>query len=195
MTEAEWQNCTDISSMWLIARERLSPRKSRLFGVAFCGFLRRTSQFRDAVVFEPWAEKVADGLMSLDEARAAIESEWGQDHFFRGLLADDPVDGGALPRILALNGVPNSDKEARRLLRCVAGNPFRQVALDPRCLTSTVSTLARSIYEDRTFHLLPMLTHALEEAGCTDEEILLHCRQPCEHVRGCWVVDMLTGRT
>jgi hypothetical protein len=35
----------------------------------------------------------------------------------------------------------------------------------------------------------------LEEAGCTSEDILKHCRGPGEHVRGCWVVDLLLGKS
>jgi fatty acid-binding protein DegV len=38
---------------------------------------------------------------------------------------------------------------------------------------------------------------ALEDAGCSDAAILTHCREPGEHVRGCWVVDQvqpLVGR-
>jgi hypothetical protein len=42
---------------------------------------------------------------------------------------------------------------------------------------------------------MPILADALEEAGCTDAAILDHCRQPGEHVRGCWVVDLLLGKT
>ena len=41
---------------------------------------------------------------------------------------------------------------------------------------------------------MPELADALEEAGCTDVEILSHCREPGEHVRGCWVVDLLLGK-
>jgi eukaryotic-like serine/threonine-protein kinase len=35
---------------------------------------------------------------------------------------------------------------------------------------------------------------ALEEAGCTDLEILYHCRQSGEHARNCWVLDLLLGQ-
>ena len=35
------------------------------------------------------------------------------------------------------------------------------------------------------------LGDALEEAGCTDTDILAHCRQAGEHVRGCWLVDQI----
>jgi hypothetical protein len=31
------------------------------------------------------------------------------------------------------------------------------------------------------------------DAGCTDEAILNHCRQPGDHVRGCWVIDVIIG--
>jgi hypothetical protein len=43
-------------------------------------------------------------------------------------------------------------------------------------------------------HRLAVLADALEEAGCIDADILNHCRQPGEHVRGCWVVDLLLGK-
>ena len=47
--------------------------------------------------------------------------------------------------------------------------------------------LARSIYEERAFDRLPLLADALEEAGCDHADILAHCRQSGEHVRGCWL--------
>ena len=54
--------------------------------------------------------------------------------------------------------------------------------------------LAQGIYDDRAFDRMPVLADALEEAGCYDADILAHCRQPGEHVRGCWVVDLLLGK-
>jgi hypothetical protein len=41
---------------------------------------------------------------------------------------------------------------------------------------------------------LAVLADALEDAGCTDAEILSHCRSPGPHVRGCWVVDEILGK-
>jgi hypothetical protein len=35
---------------------------------------------------------------------------------------------------------------------------------------------------------------ALEEAGCAVKEVLEHCRNGGEHVRGCWVVDKVLGK-
>jgi hypothetical protein len=41
---------------------------------------------------------------------------------------------------------------------------------------------------------LCVLADALEEAGCTDEDVLAHLRSEGPHVRGCYVLDLLTGR-
>ena len=45
------------------------------------------------------------------------------------------------------------------------------------------------------FDRLPILADALEESGSTDQTILDHCRGPGPHVRGCWVVDLLLGKS
>lgn len=100
------------------------------------------------------------------------------------------------PEQLAILQRVEGDEEARlaKLFRDVFGNPFRTVEINPAWLTSTVTQLAETIYADRSFDCLPILADALEEAGCTDADILNHCRQPGEHVRGCWVVDLLLGK-
>jgi hypothetical protein len=62
---------------------------------------------------------------------------------------------------------------------------------------STISLVkpARCIYSERRFADLPGLADALEEAGCTNEDVLAHCRQPGEHARGCWVLDLMLRKT
>ncbi len=54
--------------------------------------------------------------------------------------------------------------------------------------------IAGTIYTDRAFDRLPILADALEDAGCDNAEILAHCRGGGEHVRGCWVVDLILGK-
>jgi hypothetical protein len=86
-------------------------------------------------------------------------------------------------------------ESAAYLLRCIFGPlPFRPVALDRAFLTPTGAALAYSSYYERAFDRLPILADALEEAGCTNSEILGHCRGPGPHVRGCWVVDLILGK-
>jgi hypothetical protein len=88
------------------------------------------------------------------------------------------------------------------LLRDVFGNPFRPVRLDPSWLTPTVVGLAETAYNDRILpsgHLDParlaVLADALEEAGAADSGLPAHLRTPGPHVRGCHVLDLLTGRS
>src|SRR5262249_51866038 len=85
-------------------------------------------------------------------------------------------------------------KAQAALIRDIFGNPFLPVTLNPPCRTSIVTALAQSIYDDRAFDRLPILADALEDAGCDNADTLNHCRQPGEHVRGCWVVDLVLGR-
>ena len=82
------------------------------------------------------------------------------------------------------------------LLRDITGNPFNQIAFDPRWLTSDVRLLAQGIYADRAFDRLPILADALQDAGCANREILAHCRTPDKpHARGCWIVDGILGKS
>ncbi len=90
------------------------------------------------------------------------------------------------------------------LLRCIFGTPFRPTTLAPAVLTwndATVVRLAQAAYDDR--HLpsgtldkarLLVLADALNEAACSDVRIVEHLRGPSEHVRGCWVLDLLLGK-
>lgn len=86
------------------------------------------------------------------------------------------------------------DRETKVFLRCIFGSPFRPIALDPGWLTPTVKQLAEAIYEERAFDRLPVLADALEDAGCNQQDILGHLRSGGDHVRGCWAVDLVTGR-
>jgi len=80
-------------------------------------------------------------------------------------------------------------------------NPFCPVAINQTWLTPTVLSLAQAAYDNRNLPSgtldnarLAVLADALEDAGCSQEEVLNHCRQPGPHVRGCWVVDLLLGK-
>jgi hypothetical protein len=66
--------------------------------------------------------------------------------------------------------------------------------MDPDWLKPKVVRLAQAIYDDRAFDCMPSLADALEDAGCTNADILGHCRSGGVHVRGCWVVDSLLGK-
>jgi hypothetical protein len=94
-------------------------------------------------------------------------------------------------------GATEESTKQAEILRDLFGNPFRPVSVKSAWLAwdgGTVPRLAQSIYDDRAFDRLPALADALEEAGCTDSDILGHCRGPGPHVKGCWVVDLILGK-
>ena len=80
------------------------------------------------------------------------------------------------------------------LLRDIFGNPFRPVALAAEWRTDTAVALAAQMYESRDFSAMAILADALQDAGCDAVDLLRHCREPGEHVRGCWAVDLVLGK-
>jgi hypothetical protein len=82
---------------------------------------------------------------------------------------------------------------------------FRSITIFPAVLAwndGLVVHLAQAAYDER--HLpsgtldngrLAILADALDEAGCTDEDILGHLRGSDLHVRGCWPVDLVLGKS
>jgi hypothetical protein len=82
---------------------------------------------------------------------------------------------------------------------------FRPFAPDaPRVLElpPDAAPLAQAAYDERTLPSgmldavrLAILADALEEAGSTTSDILLHLRSPGPHVRGCWALDLVLGKS
>jgi hypothetical protein len=212
VTEAEWLTCTDPQPMLQFLRGKVSDRKLRLFAVACCRriwHLLTDERSRNAVDV---AEGFADGKRSDDEMkRAATES-----------LAVLESTNASAPRAARWTAIYNpaslcgcintalvrnlrgqilrepailADPDQTAILRDIFGRQcFRSVHVTAASHSATVKTIAIAIYEDRAFDRLPFLADALEEAGCMDAEILNHCRQPGEHWRGCWVVDLILGK-
>jgi hypothetical protein len=54
--------------------------------------------------------------------------------------------------------------------------------------------MVRAIDAEGRYVGLPVLADALEEAGCSEAELLGHLRGLGPHVRGCWAVDLLLGK-
>jgi hypothetical protein len=88
------------------------------------------------------------------------------------------------------------------LVRDIFGNPFRPAQVAPAWRTPATVGVARSAYEQRALPaghldaaLLAVLADALEEAGCTDADVLRHLREAQPHVRGCRVVDTLLSKS
>jgi hypothetical protein len=218
MNEAEWLTCTDPEPMLNYLRGKANDRKLRLFGCACCrsGWNLLSRKVRKSLII---AERYADGEVPEQRlwlagfhARLAAKVEHRREETVKGtamwavawVCERPPAFDGLLKAVemAAISESYPSDPErltdAQRkqasLLRCIFGNPFRPASLCPSWTTPTVTAFAKSIYKERCFQDLPNLADALEKAGCTDADILNHCRTEGPHVRGCWVVDLLLGK-
>jgi hypothetical protein len=190
--------------MFQSVRGRATDRKMRLFACACCRAVWHwldDDRSRRAVEV---AELFADGAATPAQLTAAwsdaADAAWGRDLRKAATLAAMAA-ADAADNVLDFRPPPTrrfGTAARTALLRCVFGSPFRPPpAVDPRWLSwngGTVAKMAAAVYEQRRFADLPILADALEDAGWTDAAILAHCRAPGEHVRGCWVVDLLTGR-
>jgi hypothetical protein len=137
------------------------------------------------------------GLPALRQLEAGASSsrrchEWvGQAH----LQAETLILSGKtkLSTVLRWRDAPERLQipQQTSLIHEIFGNPFSPVVLDPRWVTSTVTSLARTIYETRDFRRMPILADALMDAGCAEEVMLNHCQNEPLHTRGCWLIDLL----
>lgn len=99
------------------------------------------------------------------------------------------LEPNELPQLIVQRLFPERCPDSCDLIRCLLGNPFRPVAFDPSWKTPTAQAFAQGAYDGRDFSALPVLADVLEDAGCTDEQVLTHCRDGGRHARGCWVLD------
>ncbi len=217
MTDAEWTACDNSERMLEFLRGQVNGRKIRLFGCACCRRIwRRLTDERSRKAVEA-AELYADGFI----AHADLKQAWAEaSGAIQGSLvthsgqsiatvaarsAADPARASIAEAVAlaARAGVYSqqhfeAEKAAQAaFLRDLLGNPFRPANIDLSWLAwndGAIPKMAQSIYDGRSFDLLPLLADALEDAGCTDAAILGHCRGGGIHVRGCWVVDLLLGK-
>jgi hypothetical protein len=224
MTEAEWLTAVNAQKMIAPVSTKGSERLWRLFAVACARRIEHLMRYENSRRALDVAEQYADGLATshdLDLARTRAEAAARQAHFdeyedevranfcmdaeYEAVCAAMRAADTAV-QCVAQNISPAADGRWAQidgsvllpdLLRDVFGNPFRIPFVDPAWLEwndGTVPRLAQVIYDERAFDRMPALADALEDAGCDDADILRHCREPGEHVRGCWVIDLLLGK-
>jgi hypothetical protein len=202
-----------------------NERKLRLFGCACCrrvwGRLPGQAS-RDAVAV---AERYADGLATrkdlkaawlacggdaptttLDPAHTAAQVSLKMAAFWTAYNAQCLAawTGTLLASQIAAHQAAR-EAEGRhqgKLLHDIFGNPLRPATFSPAWQTTQVLALAQAAYEQRELPAgtldatrLAVLADALEEAGCTDQALPGHLRGPGPHVRGCWAVDLVLGKS
>jgi hypothetical protein len=185
MDEERWLACENPLEMIHFLRGRCSHRKGRLFPLAW--------------IHSVW-QLIPEGPARRAAERAEVVAE--------GLPDPEPAPPGARPRSFLgfISEVEAAVPQDQRLpapelrccwLRCIHGNPFCPVAVDPSWMKwrgGLIVCHAQRIYDTRDFSDMSILADMLEDAGCRDGQILAHCRGQGPHCRGCFVVDALLGK-
>jgi hypothetical protein len=217
----EWLACAKIRDLLYRSPTKFHPRKHRLFCCACCRHIWHLIQDQRSRQAVEMVEKYVEGLATWNHmitARLTATPKggwsWGApdgrnplrtDAAFAVLHASmkhgsDEIGKTAICALYAVRSGEGAEGEAKEsayqcdAFRDIFGSPFRRVKFKPVWRSSTVVSLAQAIYRDRALDRMPIVADALEEAGCTSADVLNHCRQPGEHVRGCWVVDLVLAK-
>ena len=220
MNEKEWLAATDVWPMFDLLHNRASDRKLRLFAVACCRSICHFLEDKRSQVAVESSEACADGLTTKCQLKQShTEAGWFATNEFEDSptklienpshasavaaywVAHDPLYHHGLRATLHWVGIAQGLAPAEEsgrfpsavgLLRDIF--PFHPATFNPSWLTSTVLSLTAGIYQEKAFDRMPILADALQDAGCENEEILNHCRQQGEHVKGCWCVDLILDK-
>ena len=162
MTEAEWLECNDPTTMLEFLRGKASDRKFRLFASAICGGVDLVERHADGNASDEELEEA-----SLDYCRG----EFGAKYFWGTALTDACKRNIAEAVYEVVRLVEEGDsswyKDERPsyahdnrgrdtkynvgLVHCVFGPlVFRPVFIDHTWLTSTVRSVAQAAYDNRT---------------------------------------------
>jgi hypothetical protein len=221
MTEDEWFAIRQLSLHR--AFRGVSPRLQRLLAVAACrslgpgvahpaaiGALEAAERFADTGKSKAALRQASQALAAAQRAQDARGSDPPSGSLptpdllalaaVRAAVSEEMAASAAIYAVHALSvGREVAERTARRwmwpAIRDIVGTPRPPVAFSPEWRTTTAVQLARGMYESRDFAAMPILADALQDAGCEDEQILAHCRDPHGvHARGCWVVDLVLGK-
>jgi hypothetical protein len=206
ISESAYHSLRSVSSLLVYLPGHGSTRKLRLIARGWYDHIigmfatDRLRRLADAAV------QFADGVLTADELQdlrgetlTEVEEQATISWFERGplvlaeRLGGEVIEGmaGVLRGLREIHGV---EQLLATLVRDALGDffcPFRAARDWLAWNDGTVRMMARDIYDEQDFAAMGILGDALEEAGCTDEDVLEHCRSGSPHIRGCWVLDGL----
>jgi hypothetical protein len=219
----DWQSFTD--DMQACLKDRVSFRKLALFAFACCHHINPGLTDPRSVRALQVAERFVEGSASEEEWQAAYGESKSVCYMFQEILlyevsvlspGEPSLAANLIDTAVVLSnsdfkyvqqvcyiakhaqGLGDEGRERRwqaQVLCDILGEIEPSPELKSSWYTDAAISLARRMYDSRDFSPMPILADALEDAGCDNKTIMNHCRSGGPHVRGCWVVDLLTGRS
>jgi hypothetical protein len=196
--------------MLVFLETQASARKLKLFALSCCRRIWCLLPNKESRVAIEIAERAADASASpVDVAKARADLSQACRYYFKRIglgigyhapresamysVAEAALTDPMAPQKVSAKTLEIAAREEEpsaqcNILREIHGNPFRR--LPPR--PEAIAPLAERIYAGE-WELMPILGEWLQEHGYWSEGE--HCLDPnIHHVKGCWVVDWVTGR-
>jgi hypothetical protein len=197
----DWTKASPTLISSRIKKAGMSERKCRLFCIACCNKVRKQIKHEDCLrlleLTEAWVEKPE---LATEVARLRrVVIRWANT-IHRSARSDEDwfarfsVWCASAPKIVPpVQGFLRT-KIFHPFLREIFGDLFHPVIFEPGWQSVAAVGVAQAMYDEGDFSAMPILADALEEAGCSDPQVVSHCREKGEHVRGCWVVDLVLSK-
>ena len=191
----QWlQACKEKDTRFFIWNNIPTDRLRRLFAVACCEPIRHCANEIGLNALKI-AELYADGLATDEELRIASENAWDDRYedpsgFIRSYYwaSQDSAN------FAAADSANATDADGSSSCRDYQGNLLEIMLkhnFNDNWKNDTTTNIAKSIYQSKNWYDLPILADALEDAGCTDQEVLNYCRSQGPFFRGCRILDEL----
>jgi hypothetical protein len=192
-------------------RDKISDRKLRLFACACARSVWGMLSENKGRLVVRVLELHTDRLASLEEIPEELRTDWELTYLGTAPRAPErciiesliwrPIEAAHVISLAGANEAEeegdfkdffsvffNLEKQQADFLRDICGNPFQPPPTPPK----QIALLAQKIYAGER-ELMPLLGEWLQEHGYWSEGE--HCLDPKnQHVKGCWVVDWVTGR-
>ncbi len=195
--------CVDPAVALAFLHGKASNRKLRLFACACCRLVWSLLPPKPSRARVEAVERQADGGTTVPAPRAAdrpaprpgdspaVHAEIAS--IFAG--CNDAFAAALVASAMAERADPQL--AGRRAQAALLADMFGRPALrfNPRWRSLEIAALTQAAYDRRHFENLPRLADLLQAAGCTDRLLLEHCRSRGEHVRGCWALDLILGKS
>lgn len=158
-----WHSVAKVTPGGIPKKLPISDRKLRLFACACC--------IAAGTSLEQVDEYEANGMWTEDTSKRSCPLRRWEDLEWAQRWVD--ITGNDKPKM----------PFRAAFLRDIVGNPWRPLSSwipEGKSIPSrhygTVLRIAQVVYDGRRFDEMPILADALEDAGCDNADVLMHCR-------------------
>ena len=204
----EWlEACKEYKIRSFIEKHISTNRLKRLFAVVCCDHIKHLITDKRSLKALEIAELYADGLTTEEELQIAHQNVVVPDYAAYAVTAADSATnavyyasvGSAIIIYDCTSAAVAYTVTAVSFYNRLKEQEYQSTILEimlehnfeHNWKNDTTTHIAKSIYQNKNWHDMPILADALEDVGCTDSEVLNYCRGEGPFFKGCLILDEL----